>query len=162
MGHIFYLRRENDIFSAKVTAINHPYHHLYHVQFEDGYENIFFTDVETGDWVEEDLGVTSLAGNFGRKICLFNSPSRLACKTLSWCKASIADKVISFGFYTYMEDTETVFEVYGDNHKFLYSFRNSSSNTWEVYGPHYFLHEDQYTEQVKIIISLFNGLADGI
>ena len=90
MGHMFYLKRGNDFFSAKVTEINHPYHQLYHVQFEDGYENVFFTDAETGNWIEEDLGATALAGNFGKKICLFDVPSRLPCKNLSWCKATIS------------------------------------------------------------------------
>ncbi len=161
MDHIFYLKRENDICSAKVTAIDHPYHQLYHVRFDDGYENIFFTDVETGNWIEEDLGETALAGNFGTKIYLVNGPSGVSPKTLAWCKASIADKIISFGFYTYMdmEDTETVFEVYGDNHKFQYTFRNGKKNKWEVYDAHHFLSDDQYTEQIKIIISIFKGLA---
>ncbi|MES1223882.1 MAG: hypothetical protein ABUT20_50770, partial [Bacteroidota bacterium] len=152
------LKRENDICSAKVTAIDHPYHQFYRVQFDDGYENIFFTDVETGNWIEEDLGETFLAGSFGSKIYLLNGNCTRPCKTLAWCKASVANKIISFGFFTYLDDTEIVFEVFGDNHKFLYTFRNNNKDGWEVFDAHHFIKSEQYNEQIKIIISVFKGL----
>lgn len=158
MDHIFYLKIENDICSAKVTAIDHPHHQLFHVLFEDGYENIFFTDPETGNWIEEDLGETALAASFGMKVYLVHGPSSLPCRQLSWCTASIADRIICFGFYTYTDGAETVFEIYGANHKFLYTFR-SDGRRWKVYGPYYFLGSDQYDDQVRIIISIFKGLA---
>jgi hypothetical protein len=158
MDHLFFLKVENDICSAQVTKLDHPYHQLYHVLFEDGYENNFFTDAETGNWVEEDLGETTLAGNFGTKLYLLNGTMGLHRKTLSWCKASLAEEIISFGFYTYRENSETIFEVYASNRKFLYTFKNSKRR-WRVYGPHYLIAADQYTNQVKIIISIFKGLA---
>ncbi|GAC1427731.1 MAG: hypothetical protein NVSMB7_04660 [Chitinophagaceae bacterium] len=158
MDHIFYLKLENDVCSAKVTAIDHPYHQLYHVRFDDGYENIFFTDVETGNWIEEDLGETALAGNFGMKVYQLNGPSGQACKALAWCKASVGAKIISFGFYTYMEGNDTVFEVYAANRKFLYLFRNHNSR-WQVYDTRQLMGAAEYTEQVKIIISILRGLA---
>jgi len=158
MDHIFYLKLENDVCSAKVTTIDHPYHQVYHVLFDDGYENIFFTDVETGAWIEEDLGETALAGSFGIKVYLLNGPSGLPCKPLAWCKASVAGKIICFGFYTYTEGDDTIFEVYAANHKFLNEFRNSN-NSWQVYDSHYLVEADQYTDQVKIIISILKGLA---
>ena len=83
MDHIFFLEIENDICSAQVTKIDHPYHQSYHVLFEDGYENIFFTDVETGNWIEEDLGETTLAANFGTKLYQLNGTAGLHRKTLS-------------------------------------------------------------------------------
>jgi hypothetical protein len=158
MDHIFFLKVENDIYSAQVTKIDHPYQQMYHVLFEDGYENIFFTDVETGNWIEEDLGETGLAGNFGMKVYLLNNVSGMPRKTLSWCRASLPDKIISFGFYSYPEGGETVFEVYADNHKFLYTLKNSKRK-WKVYGPPYFVGNDQYTDEIKIIIIIFKGLA---
>lgn len=163
MDHLFFLKVENDICSAKVTKIDHPYHQMYHVLFEDGYENIFFTDVETGNWREEDLGETPLATSFGMKLYLLNGTSGVARKTLSWCRASLADEIISFGFHASNADDGdgTVFEVYGSNHKFLYTFRNNGRR-WKVYGPRYFIQRNLYTDQIKIIISIFKGLADYI
>jgi hypothetical protein len=161
MDHIFYLRVENDVCSAKVTAIDHPYHQLYHVLFDDGYENIFFTDVETGNWIEEDLGETALAANFGTKVYLLEGRTSISGKNkpLAWCKASAADKIVCFGFYTYVEGTDTFFEVYGNNHRFLYLFRYTG-NAWEVAGMDNIIIEPQlYTDLIKIIISIFKGLA---
>ncbi|MEP7277515.1 MAG: hypothetical protein ABI813_02630 [Bacteroidota bacterium] len=162
MDHIFYLNLENDIGSARVRAIDHPFHQLYHVKFEDGYENTFFTDAETGNWVEEDLGETALAAIFGIKTGMIKGLSAVPCKPLTWCKAAIASKIISFGFHTCMDDGDTIFEVYGANRKFLYSFRNSGNNRWVVYDTHQLIKVDQYTELVKIIISIFRRLADCI
>lgn len=161
MDHIFYLRLENDVCSAQVTAVDHPYHQVYHVLFDDGYENIFFTDVETGSWIEEDLGETALAGSFGTKLYLLNGKTQATgkSKTLAWCKASAGDKIICFGFYTYMEGKDTVFEVYGSNRKFMHLYRYTG-NYWEVSGPTDMIAPDEYTDLIKIIISIFRGLSD--
>jgi hypothetical protein len=161
MDHIFFLKIENDICSAHVTKIDHPYHQLYHVLFEDGYENNFFTNVETGRWIEEDLGETALAINFGMKLYMLNGTSGLHRKPLSWCKASMADDVVSFAFYKYTDGAEKVFEVYADNHKFLYTLRRSGKK-WKVFGPLYCITADRYTDQVNIIISIFKGIEDCI
>lgn len=160
MDHIFYLKLENDVCSAEVTAIEHPYQQVYHVLFEDGYENIFFTDVETGNWIEEDLGETALAASFGTKVYLLGGQPTLSrnTKPLAWCKAAAANQIICFGFYTYMEGDDTLFEVYGSNHKFLYLFRYDKHN-WEVSDEKQLLEKDNYPRLVKIIISIFRGLS---
>ena len=64
MKHIMYLQIENDIRSARITAVEHAHHQLFDVVSEDGYENMFFTDTAACGWVEEDLGKTVLAANF--------------------------------------------------------------------------------------------------
>jgi len=160
MDHIFYLRLENDVCSAKVTAIDHPYQQVYHVLFDDGYENIFFTDVETGNWIEEDLGETALAASFGTKLYLLEGRYSIQerNKPLAWCKASAADKTVCFGFYSYKEGSDTIFEVYGNNRKFLYVFR-CSGNDWEVTDAHRIIEAYRYNDLIKIIISIFRGLA---
>lgn len=160
MEHRLYLKIENDIHSARVTAITHPHHQLYHVIFEDGYENMFFTDVETGNWVEEDMGETALAVSFGSKANQLNDTSFRPVKPLAWCRASIADMIINFGFYTYKENSQTVFEVYADNHKFLCNLVKNKKGKWIIYGLVWPIIEHQYTNQVQVIISIFEGLAD--
>jgi len=159
MDRIF-LQLEDDVCAVKVTAIEHPYHQAYHILFDDGYENIFFTDVETGNWIEEDLGETTLAASFGTKVFLLENGSLFppANKSLAWCKASAAEKVICFGFYTCMEGNDTVFEVYGDNHKFLYLFRRTARG-WKISGVDGLIESPQYTDFIKIAISIFTGLA---
>ena len=160
MEHILYLKRENDIHSARVSEITHPYHQMYHLIFEDGYENIFFTDVETGNWIEEDLGETELSASFGTKVNQLDGIPFRSFKTLTWCRASIAFMIINFGFYTYTEDGHTVFEVYADNRKFLCNLVKNKKGVWTIYGSHGPVMECQYTNQVQVIISIFEGMAD--
>ena len=160
MAKRVYLKVENDIRSAKVTAVDHPHHRLYHVIFEDGYENMFFTNVETGSWIEEDIGETALAAALGDKVDDLKAVSYAPCRPLSWCRATIADMIINFGFRTYMENSNTVFEVYTDNHKFLCNLVKNKKGSWMMYGAYRSNMEYQYTNQLQVIISLFEGMAD--
>lgn len=160
MEHLLYLKIENDIRSARVTYIRHALHQVYHVLFEDGYENIFFTDVETGNWIEEDLGETALAVGFGLKIDLLDKVYQRSCKPLSWCRASVADMIVNFGFYCYTESGDTVFEIYADNHKFLCNLVRDKKNNWTLYDSQRPVTEYQYVNQVQVIISILEGMAD--
>lgn len=163
MECIVYLQIENDIRPARVTAIEHPHHLLYHVVFDDGYENLFFTDVETGEWVEEDLGKTSLAAALGTELLPLQhfSSAMPPLKRLTWCRASIAAMVINFGFHSYQENTKTIFEVYSSNQKFLCNLVKGSSGRWVMYGSCRQQMEYQYTNQLHVIVSLLEGMADG-
>lgn len=160
MDRIF-LQLENDVCAVKVTAVKHPYHRVYRILFDDGYENIFFTDVETGSWIEEDLGETTLAASFGTKVFFLADHIFIPTpenKSLAWCKASAADKIVCFGFYTFTAQDDTIFEVYGDNRKFLYVFRRSAKR-WKVYDVNGIIQHSRYNDFIKIAISIFTGLA---
>src|SRR4051794_34439072 len=65
MNSTAYLEFENHTSKILVEEIYHPIHQMVHVIFEDGYENIFFADIETGGWIEQELGATSLAQAVG-------------------------------------------------------------------------------------------------
>ena len=162
MECIVYLEIENDVRPARVAAVDHPHHQLYHVVFEDGYENIFFTDVQTGEWIEEDLGKTALAAALGEKLLQLQdiSVTGPALKRLSWCRASIADMVVNFGFFSYRENARTIFEVYSVNHKFLCNLVKNNNGRWMMYGNHRATMEYQYTNQLHVIVSLLEGMAD--
>ena len=160
MEHILYLKIENDIRPARVIPIAHPHHRLYRVIFEDGYENMFFTDVETGNWIEEDLGETTLARMIGAKVNKLDKRTASSRKSLAWCRASIADMIINFGFCSYTSEGVTVFEVYRDNRKFLCNLVKSRKGKWTMYGAQRPNMERQYTNQVQVIISIFEGMAD--
>ena len=160
MESIVFLQIENNIRSARATAVEHPHHLLYHIAFEDGYENIFFTDVENGSWMEEDLGETELAATVGAAISQLRYHLPGPFKPLSWCRATIAGMVINFGFHTYRENSNTVFEIYTDNHKFLCNLVKDKKERWMMYGAYRPSMEHQYTNQLQVIISLFEGMAD--
>ena len=160
MEHILYLKIENNIHPARVIPVTHPHHRLYHVIFEDGYENMFFTDVETGNWIEEDLGETVLARMIGAKINKLDKLSFTSRKSLAWCRASIADMVINFGFCSYSRDGITVFEIYRENHKFLCNLVKTKKGKWTMYGAQRAAMEHQLINQVQVIISIFEGMAD--
>ena len=162
MEHIVYLQVENDIRSARVTSVEHAHHRLYHVVFEDGYENMFFTDVETGEWIEEDLGKTALAVNFGAKLLQLHGAAipRRPNKPLLWCRTVIAGMTVNFGFRNYMENTHTIFEVYSGNHKFLCNLVKNKKDRWMMYGTYRAAMEYQYNNQLHVIISLLEGMAD--
>lgn len=162
MDCIVYLEIENNSCPVRVAAIEHPHHRLYHVVFEDGYENMFFTDVQTGEWIEEDLGKTTLAAALGEKLLPLqqDAMARSPMKRLYWCRASIADMMVNFGFYSYTENTRTIFEVYGVNHKFLCNLVKNSRGSWIMYGNCRKTMEFQYTNQLHVIVSLLEGMAD--
>jgi hypothetical protein len=158
MDRIVYLTIENDIRSARVTAVEHPHHQLYHVLFEDGYENMFFTDAETGNWIEEDLGETTLAEAVGAKLGQLPGVAAKTFKPLSWCRATIAGLVVNFAFYSYRQNESTVFEVYSGNRKFLCNLVKNKKGSWIMYGSYREGMEHQYTNQLHVIISLFEGM----
>ena len=47
--------------------VKHRYHGMYRVWIGE-YSNTFFRDVDSGNWVEEDLGFTELAQEFRKNI----------------------------------------------------------------------------------------------
>jgi len=160
MEHLLYVKIENGVQPARVIPIEHPHHRMYRVIFDDGYENVFFTDVETGNWLEEDLGETELARIIGSKVNSLESVEANSRKSLAWCRASIADMVINFGFCSYTLDGITVFEIYRDNKKFLCNLVKNKKGKWTMYGAQRPVMEHQYTNQVQVIISIFEGMAD--
>ena len=71
MSNIIYLHVDGVETFAWVTEISHRNHNMFKVSFKNEYENIFYTDVETGRWMEEDLGFTRLAEDVGKQIKTF-------------------------------------------------------------------------------------------
>jgi hypothetical protein len=156
MNHIMYLQLGDCIRSARVREVPHPYHTLFHVLFEDGYENIFFNDVETGKWIEEDLGETLLAKLFGLKIKNFVFNNRLCPKILQWYKNQVHNKLIHFGFFKYTEDDCSVYEIYFPNLKFMYGLVKKGNQNWEIFGPYNLLIEEWKMETAKDIAAILD------
>src|SRR6478735_1906555 len=109
MKKIIYLEINDALQAAVVKEIAHPRHSLFHVSFENGYENIFFTDVESGEWLEEDLGFTKLAATVGQSVNLQLSETILVHRPLVWQKI---DGLTVFGFYNYAYEDNEIYEIY--------------------------------------------------
>ncbi len=158
MEHIFYMRLNNDVCSAQVTEVENLFQTQYHVLFGDGYQNIFFTDVESGAWIEEDLGETDLAVSFGKRIFQVDGPQEISGKSLTWCRAAYARQLMCFGFHTYRKQGKNYFEIYADNRKFLFTLVYVKKK-WTVLQadgkPGSLRHG-----QVALYIAIFRGLAD--
>lgn len=118
-----------------VDELFHPIHRMYTVKFDDGYENIFFTDVESGRWLEQDLGFTSLAESVGEKIKYLFPGSVKTKRDLQWYTSEEDEwaEPVYFGFYHYKLGAFPVFEIYAPNRRFLFSMILVNKDFWQVF-----------------------------
>jgi hypothetical protein len=135
MSNIIYIvNTEGKESIAWITEIPHRHHAMYKVEFESGYENIFFTDVESGGWIEEDLGFTALAIQVGKEIQkLMRNPFHVP-KALTWHKQYENNKLVSFGFIHFMKGSHKMYEVYNSNKKYMYTLADMGNDEWQIMG----------------------------
>ena len=134
MNSIIYLQTDGKETIAWITEIAHRHHAMYKVEFESGYENIFYTDVETGHWIEEDLGFTMLSQQVGDEIKkIMKNPIHVP-KLLTWHKQFAGPKLIAFGFFSFMKGTHKMYEIYNSNKKYLYTLVDMNNGEWQIMG----------------------------
>ena len=135
MSNIIYITNTEGRESiAWITEIPHRHHAMYRVEFESGYENIFFTDVETGRWIEEDLGTTALAITVGNEIRKFMRNPYHVPKELIWHTQYEENSLVAFGFtYTY-KGSHKLYELYGNNRKYMYTLADMGNDEWQIMG----------------------------
>lgn len=158
MSNIIYLNVEGVETFAWVTKIKCRLHNMFRVAFKNEYENVFFTDVETGDWIEEDLGFTELASEVGKQIIEFSKRIVHVPKLLIWHTHENDDRVISFGFYSYLKGEQKMYEIYGSNRKFMYTLVDMNNDEWQILGnsPSIINQIDPlFIEQVINILNLY-------
>ncbi len=134
MSNIIYLQADEMETFAWVTEIKSRHSAMYKVTFKNEYENIFFTDIETGEWIEEDLGFTKLAAEVGKQIQLFHTHIIHVPKLLIWHTQESEDKFISFGFYSYLKGDKKMYEIYNANRKYMYTLIDMSNDEWQIIG----------------------------
>lgn len=134
MNNIVHLRYYGEEVAALVTEIPHKQHAMCKVTLESGYSNIFFTDVESGEWVEEDLGFTFLAALVGKEIDSTNRRIVHVPKQLTWHTLFNDGKSLHFGFVSFMNGDHKMFEVYHSNKKYLFTLLQLSHEDWQVLG----------------------------
>ena len=145
------------------TEIIHRHHCMYRVNFDNGYENIFFTDVETGNWLEEDLGFTSLAAEVGMQVNgsirnLFHVP-----KQLTWHHEFENERPLCFGFIHIMNGNQHFYQVYNANRKYLYTLVEMENDEWHILGcslaiSNYYL-DTTFAKQVTAILPRYTSKA---
>lgn len=134
MSNIIYLELEGMETFAWITEIKSRHAAMYKVSFKNEYENIFFTDIETGEWIEEDLGFTKLAAEVGKQIYLLSKKIIHVPKMLIWHTQQSDQKLISFGFYSYLKGNKKMFEIYSPNRKFMYMLIDMKKDEWQIIG----------------------------
>ncbi|MEO6491088.1 MAG: hypothetical protein ABIO04_14185 [Ferruginibacter sp.] len=134
MSNIIYLKVDGVESFAWVSEIAHRHHNIFKVSFQNGYQNIFYTDVETGKWIEEDLGFTALAFEVGKQIKpLLKNPIHVP-KLLTWHKQFINDKLICFGFFNFMNGSQKFYQIYNASKKYMYTLVDMDNDEWQILG----------------------------
>jgi lysophospholipid acyltransferase (LPLAT)-like uncharacterized protein len=121
MNEILHISLDGQEAAVLISEIPHRHHQMYKVTLENGYSNIFFTDVETGQWVEEDLGFTNLARQIGNQVRGLQFKTIHVPKLLNWHKVIIREKPVAFGFFCFMHGSYKMFEIYNSNKKYMYT-----------------------------------------
>jgi len=134
MGTIIHLPAEGKGLYAWATEVGHRHRGIYRVLFSDEYENIFYRDVETGRWVEEDLGHTALAQQVGHRIAWKMGNPIHVPKLLNWHRSERDGKEFSFGFTWLIKDGCKLYEIYNEGRKYLYSLVESREGDWQITG----------------------------
>lgn len=155
MNHAAYLKFENTTSKVILEEIYNPVHKMVHVIFEDGYENIFFTDVETGEWVEQDLGSTSLAQAIGMVVT--DMDEKMPTQQLTWFHESNSARAIHFGFLKYRSGGNTFYAIFSSNRRYMFTVFKSK-HLWKVLS-HTNLHSWNfnldYFQEVPFLLDLY-------
>jgi len=139
-----------------IEEIYSPIHQMVHVIFEDGYENIFFSDIETREWIEQDLGVTNLAKAVGMLVS-GSRTEKLPPQKMVWYHENNAAKPIHFGYLKYNNCGNTFYAIFASNKRYMFTlFR--SNNLWKVLS-HTNLHswnfDLDYFQEVPFILDMY-------
>ena len=134
MSNIIYLDIDGTESFAWVSEIVHRHHNMYKVSFKNGYENIFYTDVETGKWIEEDLGFTDLAWEVGKQIRSFMRNPIHVPKLLTWHKQFVDEKLVCFGFFNFWNGNQKFYQIYNANRKYMYTLVDMENDEWQILG----------------------------
>ena len=153
----FYMEIENSICAVTLTAVDHPFHTMVHVVFENEYENIFFQDIECGKWIEQDLGFTELAvivGKLAHKCELSNTTLR----DIYWHHEDRGYQSLNFGFSKNETGKCTMYDIFGFNRRYMFTLIKGDSDHWQVFkitGNSKWKFDKHLIEEVANTIDVF-------
>lgn len=126
----FYLEGVN--YSVTLTEIPHPMHCMYLAEFDDEYENIFYSDPRTGKWIEQDMGFTALADMVCKKLEKLDAPTRTPLKNLLWHHQYNRGKWLHFGYSPTFSNELLTYEIYASNHRYMFSLVKTPGDDWQI------------------------------
>ena len=132
MEHAIKLNVDGQTQSVTLSEMVHPIHCMFHAAFEDGYENIFFADVESGEWVEQDVGFTSLAAMIGDRIehlYYFDWGK----KDITWFEEEDHGSHIYFGYHADNTAGYRVYEMFAPNRRYMFTLVKLQSHVWQLF-----------------------------
>ncbi|HLO82118.1 MAG TPA: hypothetical protein VK166_14215 [Chitinophagaceae bacterium] len=146
---------DDRLYTAEISEIYHPIHWMFHVSFDDGYENIFFSDVESGKWIEQDMGFTPLAELVGKKIESYIPKDNIIRKSVNWYHEENGNKNIHFGYYRFVVDGYSTYEIYADNKRYMFTLVKLNNELWQLFkvpGMAGWNYNEEYIEEIPFII----------
>jgi hypothetical protein len=132
MEHAVKLNVDGQSQLVKLNEMVHPIHCMFHAQFEDGYENIFFADVESGRWIEQDIGFTSLADMIGKKIESIYYVE-WARKDVTWFQEENEGRHIQFGYHADNTAGYLVYEIFAPNRRYMFTLVKLQTHVWQLF-----------------------------
>ncbi len=118
--------------TASALRVIHYRNNIFLVSFQNGYQNIFYTDVENGKWIEEDIGYTKLASLVGEQINKYLHYPVHVPKILRWQYGVLGQNSRVFGYYGYRNGNCNMFEIYNSNKKYLYTLLEIENEEWQI------------------------------
>jgi hypothetical protein len=119
-------------YAVTLTEIIHPIHTMYLAEFDDEYENIFYSDPCTGKWIEQDLGFTPLAAMISQHLERMSVPVRKSPKNIIWHHQYNHGQWLHFGYYPFCNDGNISYEIYASNHRFMFHLMKTPGGDWQV------------------------------
>ncbi len=119
-------------YSVTLTEISHPMHCMYLAEFDDEYENIFYSDPRTGKWIEQDIGFSALADMVCKKLEKIGVPARLPAKNIVWHHQYDRGKWLHFGYHPAFIDGCLTYEIYASNHRFMFNLVKTPGDDWQI------------------------------
>lgn len=134
MNLLLQLELDEEIYSVSVEEIPHRHQNMCKASFKNGYENIFYTDVETGKWIEEDLGFTALAATIGKEMQNFLRTPYHVPKLLTWHNQYVNGAHLTFGFFVFMHGSQKIYQIFNAGRKYLYTLTEMDNEEWQMLG----------------------------
>jgi hypothetical protein len=155
--HTIFFQISDRIESIQITEIPNPVQPMTFIEFESGYANVFFIDLETGNWVEQDLGFTELAEVLGPQLLYILNEHSYLKKDFRWCKKELNQKIFQFGFFTYSSGKEKVYEIFAANRRYMFTLIKKARNRWHICilpGTREWAYNKKYLEIVPYLLEI--------
>jgi hypothetical protein len=155
--HTIFFQISDRIESIRITELPNPVQPMAYVEFENGYENVFYTDLETGNWVEQDLGFTQLAEVLGPQLkYILNNHSCLK-KDFHWVRKSLNHRIFHFAYCNYHSEKDKVYEIFAVNRRYMFTLIRKARGRWQILlmpGTKKWGYNKKYLEIIPYLIEI--------